>query len=153
MATILDTVKVTLVPEELFRADKLEAYLHAAGIRKEADETAVSSEPKDSMVAVMAASAEQQQEKFSSPLLEMEMRNGRAIDVLISGKNAYMRCYTQKGLQLAEAVRMQYLDDILYYIMALRKEYALENTDPIYVKGSAALCEMLIKYHSNTVCV
>lgn len=120
------THKTTLVPAELFRTEEASRYLELCGLPVAASERVVWSEPHRGAVAVMAAdrlSVEQcpEGETFTSPLLEGPTApEAPTLWLARYGELLYLKLYTPT-LQLAEVLRVECDEDLLYYASLLRK--------------------------------
>ncbi|MBR2867185.1 MAG: DUF3822 family protein [Alistipes sp.] len=131
---VVSTFKTTLMPAELFAEDDAKHILTAVGCAPAVNESVVSSEPQEGIVAVMAISTACYDTltahygarlRFTSPLMEaVDISDGMALhldkDVL------YVRIYGD-GLRFAEAMEVSSDGDILYYLESINRVYDIYN--------------------------
>lgn len=131
---VVSTFKTTLMPAELFAESDAKHILTAVGYAPAVNESVVSSQPQEGIVAVMAISTACYDTltahygarlRFTSPLMEtVDISDGMALhldkDVL------YVRIYGD-GLRFAEAMEVSSDGDILYYLESINRVYDIYN--------------------------
>ncbi len=154
------THKVTLVPQEAFDEALSAQYLAVAGLACSAGETTVCSEMRAATVAVMAIDAALLDKvlailgtraKFTSPLLDKRHDEGRNLSIVIADDTAYYRLF-DGSLRLAEAIRLQSADDVLFYALQFVETAGLGNDTDIYIRGSRSATRLLKRYFKRVVC-
>lgn len=144
--TMILTHKTTLVPAEIFRPEEATLCLEFCGLRCEASECVVWSEPREGVVAVMAAdrSVVEQYPKgtpYRTPLLEGPVAPTEPTVWLAGyGNLLYIKVY-DPTLRLAEVLHLESEEDILYYVATLgemipTRKYRLQTAgeDPAVLK-------------------
>lgn len=133
LSVVVLTSKTTLVPAELFDAERAAYYLAEVGLAPRYGECAVCSEPCNDMVAVMAISKECHAAlqgvtpalTFITPLL-----GGNVVEqgsmLHLEDNLLYVRVYGN-GLRFAEVVECKSDADILYYLTKIDEVYSIYN--------------------------
>lgn len=157
---VINTHKVTLVPQCAFEEALSAQYLAAVGLECAAGETTVCSEMQAPTIAVMAIdrnalnailAALGTRAKFTSPLLDERHDGSCNIAVRIVEGVAYFRIF-DSALRLAEAVAVKSADDVLFYALELAKATGLATDTPIYIKGAPHYGKLLKHYFKHVVC-
>lgn len=157
---IVETHKVTLVPQKAFDESCAANYLSAVGLSCANDETVVCSETQAGTIAVMAIDRKALSEiidkfgtraRFTSPLLCSDHDDNRNIYIRIIDGVAYFRVF-DNGLQAAETIKMTSDDDILYYTVRISEALNFGKDSVIYIKGSASAAKLVKRYFKNVIC-
>lgn len=157
---VINTHKVTLVPQCAFEDVLSAEYLAAVGLECAENETTVCSEMQAPAIAVMAIdrnalngilSALGTRAKFTSPLLGEQHESGCNISVSIMEGVAYFRIFNSV-LRLAEAVPVKSADDVLFYAHQFAMATRLDTDTPIYIKGASQYGKLLKHYFKHVVC-
>ena len=152
---VIDTPRVTLAPREEVSLDTASELLRIIGKPCLHNEQCVCSELQANIVAIMAIDSDTLStiiEKlgscatFSSPLLDMRHNEESCLVVDATDKVCYMRLF-ENGLQRAEAFDATVPEDVLYLV----SEW-VDNTTPIYIKGSSEIVKLLCKYFKHVIC-
>lgn len=157
----VETHKVTLVPQAEFDESLSAYYLDAAGLACDDDETAVCSEPQYGIVAVMAVNRKAYDEingvfgamaSFTTPLLAgTEDTHRRLMSLRVCDGVCYM-VYTDDGLKLAEAIRTDSTDDVLFYVHRMAEILSIGSDVPVLVSGDKAVADTLKRYFKEVEC-
>lgn len=155
------THKVTLVPQEEFDESLSAHYLDAVGLACGSDEIAVCSEPQSGIVAVMAVCRKAFDEitgvfgamaTFTTPLLADTGDDGqKALSLRIEDGVCYV-VHTNGGLKLAEAIKIDSADDVLFYVHRITEILGLGNDIPVRVTGDRAAADILKRYFKGVEC-
>ena len=112
---IIDTARVTLVPQQMAESVSAERLLAITGQSPLADEVAIFSDAVNEKVAVVAVNKDAYETLMSrlgskmhiySPLQSDNYSHGRGLAIEVSENICYLRLYNN-GLQLAEAVDVE----------------------------------------------
>lgn len=156
------TEKCVLVPASLFEPSSAEKYLSINGLACNNDESVVSSNETDGIIAVMALSkatvqtikdALSDKVVFTSPLLAKHEGRRKDLYIYVCSGVACFNLYRDGKMRFAEAVRICNTDDILYYTTRLSEEFDLSDYS-IHVSGDAAksTCQLLKHYFKKVQC-
>lgn len=154
------THKVTLVPAAEFDESLAAGYLDAVGLSCDSGETAIWCMPAPDMVAVVAMDSAALEEiravfgdraSFSTPLLKNCDLTRRAIYLHVTDDVCYM-AYVCNGLELAEAIRIDSADDILFYMHRLTQILGAGDDLPIRISGEKTVGKLLNRYFRGVEC-
>ena len=137
------THKVTLVPQEAFDEALSAQYLAGAAT---VAVIAIDAALLDKVLAILGTRA-----KFTSPLLDKRHDEGRNLSIVIADDTAYYRLF-DGSLRLAEAIRLQSADDVLFYALRFVETAGLGNDTNIYIRGSRSAARLLKRYFKRVVC-
>lgn len=148
---LMTTAKVALVPASHLRSTDPKSHLAQVGIAATEQERVLLSKECNGRVAVMLISAALYDNvepyihklSFTSPLLEGDMPE-RGVEVSLYGKTLFVRVM-DGGLRFAEAVSIASDADILYYVEAVSRVYAIYNNMYARVKGDTDRLYKLLK--------
>ena len=153
---IIDTARVTLIPEQMANTTSPEQFLAITGQSPLADEIAVLSDVVDNKIAAVAvnkAAFEALTAHFGenlhiiSPLLDNRYSHGRGLAIEVSESICYLRLY-DNGLKVAEAIEIESYDELLYYVANLLNLTQMGSDIPIYIIGSKKAYKLLKKYYT-----
>lgn len=123
--------RTTLVPATCFTPEQAESLLSLAGQPCHDTETAVWSDAWDGVVAVMAidrATLEQlpKSVRFTSPLLALKSDSPQSVLLARYENLLYIKVWDRR-LRLAEVIRVESEEDLLYYLTRLGEVLPLRN--------------------------
>ena len=153
---IIDTARVTLIPEQMAGTTSPEQFLAITGQSPLADEVAVLSSAVDGKIAVLAVIKEALEAltthfgenlQITSPLLDNRYSHGRAFAIEVNENICYLRLY-DNGLKVAEAIEVENNDELLYYVANLLNLTQMGSDIPIYIIGSKKAYKLLKKYYT-----
>jgi hypothetical protein len=155
----IDSAKTVLVPAYLCEERVEEAYLRFGGVASQTGERVVCSEKQGEAVAIMAvdgAIVDYIEEelagrtiRYTSPLLEMARGEKRAVNILLTSRNAYVVVW-DKGLRYAEVFPDPTPDSLLYYLQVLGGEFRLKKFEiRIGGEGAGEIVAEVAEYFKN----
>ncbi len=153
---IIDTARVTLVPQQMAESVSAERLLAITGQSPLTDEVAIFSDAVNEKVAVVAVNKDVYETLMSrlgskmhiySPLQSDNYSHGRGLVIEVSENICYLRLYNN-GLQLAEAVDVESYDELLYYVANILNLAKESNDIPMYIMGSNKAYKLLKKYYT-----
>ena len=153
---IIDTARVTLIPELMAGTTSPEQFLAITGQSPLVDEVAVLSSAVDGKIAVLAVNKEALEALTThfgdnmhiiSPLLDNRYSHGRGLAIEISESICYLRLYNN-GLKVAEAIDVESYDELLYYVANILNISQESNDIPIYIIGPKKAYKLLKKYYT-----
>lgn len=155
------THKTVLVPAEVFEESSAAQYLAVAGVPCAADEEPVWM--ADGGIVAVAAVARSFKAavgrlpegcvSFTSPLLGGCDAGGRRLQINTFGNVSFFRLSDNGRLRVAEALKTDSADDILYYLNELDGRFGLnEYLIYIYGDGAESAAQLAGKYFKNVRC-
>ena len=157
---VVESDRVTLVPQAEFDASHAKHYLEVCGKRPAKSECVVCSEAQNDIVAVMAVdscaydlttTALGSRARFTTPLLDASHCDEVCTVATVRGGVLYIRHYNG-GLQYAEAMKVACNDDTLYYILECRRAVAAPEQAPLYLHADKECAKLLKRYTRRVIC-
>ena len=123
--------RTTLVPASAFRPEEAEAILHLAGLGCCDSEQAVWSEEVEGRVVVMAIDTATLNllpagKAFTSPLVTLKAQARHTVLLARYGSLLYVKIWEEE-LRLAEVIRTETEEDLLYYLTRLGEVISLRG--------------------------
>lgn len=152
----LDTHRVALIPEELFRAEDAETYLRTDGLAPTEGERTVLCDPVGGIAAVAAFDGgvldavrrAEPHARFVSPLQLLAAETApSAVQISVQGPRVYL---TVRGeaLRYAHVLPFDGDADLVYYLARLGELFPIKDYT-IYIYAEAPTCKTLSRYWRN----
>lgn len=155
----IDTPRVTLVPTTITSQLSAEQALAITGQAPQSDEVAIFSAPVGDVCAAIAISkscytalSEQlgSRLRVTTPLLSTTHNGEHCLVVELAERVCYLRLYNST-LQIAEALEVESVDELIFYVANILDATSTPTTIPIYIIGSQQSAKALKKYY-NVIC-